>query len=301
MLKFFLEKGWLWRLYFVNKFSVKSIYEFFSKFGQGMRYEIIFYYFSPCLITWRKMQSLLNLLDGNWTLNKDWPKTQSQNSIWTLSILVYKKKLHYLVLNYYILTHKAVADPQSLPVVIIVFTQVFRTYVRAYVPTFQNLENNFKVKTMFSTGENVGLAEWIIDETLLVHFIYFCYLGNHQFVTGKIFHQGPESQANENYLQDVQRVQEQPATARFSSPQTSSQEIGWFTKYVPSTGYDSQETVKKPIVHSELSQYMSTYWKYYPSNNNLLRGASNPKTVAQNKWIIIFWKPLVTSFNHGWT
>ena len=58
------------------------------------------------------------------------------------------------------------AAPQSRPVVIIVFTHVVRTQV----PTFQNLAKRYKfqVKTMFITGEIVGLAEWIIDDTCLV-------------------------------------------------------------------------------------------------------------------------------------
>ena len=55
------------------------------------------------------------------------------------------------------------------PVLIIVFIHV----VRPFVPTFENLanQNNFQVKTMFTTGETVGLAEWIIDDTC--HFFYF--------------------------------------------------------------------------------------------------------------------------------
>ena len=58
------------------------------------------------------------------------------------------------------------ADPQSRPVVIIVFAHV----VRPSVPTFPNLakQNKFLAKTMFTTGETVGLAEWIIDDSYLV-------------------------------------------------------------------------------------------------------------------------------------
>ena len=42
-----------------------------------------------------------------------------------------------------------------------------RTHER---PTFQNLgrQNKFQVKTMFYTGETVGLTEWIIDDTCLI-------------------------------------------------------------------------------------------------------------------------------------
>ena len=42
--------------------------------------------------------------------------------------------------------------------------------VRLPVRTFQILakQTKFQAKTMFTTGETVGLAEWIIDETCLV-------------------------------------------------------------------------------------------------------------------------------------
>ena len=55
------------------------------------------------------------------------------------------------------------ANPQSRPVVIIVFAHVVSPYVRP--TTFQNIakQNKFQAKTMFTTGENVGLAEWIIE------------------------------------------------------------------------------------------------------------------------------------------
>ena len=60
------------------------------------------------------------------------------------------------------------ADPQSRPrpVVIIIFAYVVRTSVH----TFQNLaiQNKFQAKTMFTTGETVGLEEWIIDDSCLI-------------------------------------------------------------------------------------------------------------------------------------
>ena len=39
--------------------------------------------------------------------------------------------------------------------------------------TVQNLskQNKFQVKTMFTTGETRGLAEWIIDDTCLVTYV----------------------------------------------------------------------------------------------------------------------------------
>ena len=58
------------------------------------------------------------------------------------------------------------AHPQSRPVVIIVFAYV----VRSSVPTSQNLakHNKIQAKTMFTSGETVGLADWIIDDDCLV-------------------------------------------------------------------------------------------------------------------------------------
>ena len=36
-------------------------------------------------------------------------------------------------------------------------------HVRRSVPTFQNLAKQNKFQAMFSTGETVGLADWIVD------------------------------------------------------------------------------------------------------------------------------------------
>ena len=58
------------------------------------------------------------------------------------------------------------ASPHSRPVVIIVLTHVVRTFVS----TFQNLAK--QVETMFTTGEIVDLAEWIIDDTCFVSFAF---------------------------------------------------------------------------------------------------------------------------------
>ena len=62
-----------------------------------------------------------------------------------------------------ILIHSA--DPQSRP---------DNLSVRTSVPTFQNLakQNKFQPKTKFTTGETVGLAEWIIDDTNLSFFLH---------------------------------------------------------------------------------------------------------------------------------
>ena len=45
-------------------------------------------------------------------------------------------------------------------------------------------QNNFQAKTMFTTGESVGLAEWIIDDTCIVYSISYAafhYEWNHCF------------------------------------------------------------------------------------------------------------------------
>ena len=62
------------------------------------------------------------------------------------------------------------ADPQSRPVMIIVFAR----FVRPSVPTFQNLikQNKFQVKTLFTTGEIVGLGEWIMEDSCIVLHIF---------------------------------------------------------------------------------------------------------------------------------
>ena len=63
-----------------------------------------------------------------------------------------------------ILIHSA--DTQSRrPVVIIVFTQSVGPPVRPHFSKSKK-QNKFQVKTMFTTGETVDLAMWIIDDTL---------------------------------------------------------------------------------------------------------------------------------------
>ena len=59
-----------------------------------------------------------------------------------------------------ILIHSA--NPQSRPVVIISFAHVVRPS-----PLFKSSKTK-QQKTMVATGETVGLAEWIIDDTSLV-------------------------------------------------------------------------------------------------------------------------------------
>ena len=53
---------------------------------------------------------------------------------------------------------------------------ICRPSVRIFVPTFQNPAKQNKAKTMFATGETVGLAQWIINDTCLVKVIIEWYL-----------------------------------------------------------------------------------------------------------------------------
>ena len=43
-------------------------------------------------------------------------------------------------------------------------------------PHFANLAKQKQQKIIVTAGETVGLAEWIIDDTCLVFFVYFCNL-----------------------------------------------------------------------------------------------------------------------------
>ena len=61
------------------------------------------------------------------------------------------------------------AEPQSRPIVISVFAHVVRFYVRPQFSKSRKNITNFKRK-QFTTGETVGLAKWIIDDTCLVFF-----------------------------------------------------------------------------------------------------------------------------------
>ena len=65
---------------------------------------------------------------------------------------------------------KCIFDPLGQPTVTagkdqIIFAHVVRTSsVRPHI----SKQNKFQAKTMLATGETVGLAEWIIDDTCLV-------------------------------------------------------------------------------------------------------------------------------------
>ena len=81
--------------------------------------------------------------------------------------------LHHGVVDF-LLIHSA--DSQSWPVVIIVhcFHTCSPTCVRPHFSKSSKTKQ-IQVKTMFTTGKTVGLAEWIIDDTCLVY---------HSFLSG---------------------------------------------------------------------------------------------------------------------
>ena len=67
------------------------------------------------------------------------------------------------------------ANPQSRPVGIIIFTHIVRSYVRSSSPLLK--QNKCQAKAIFDTGETVGLAEWIIDDTCVLLLMGFsCYI-----------------------------------------------------------------------------------------------------------------------------
>ena len=77
--------------------------------------------------------------------------------------------LHGRAMAWYLaLSHQAydkyyfdVVDPHGRPTVTAGIDHCFRIYTHFS-------QNKFQAKTMFATGETVGLAEWIIDDTCLV-------------------------------------------------------------------------------------------------------------------------------------
>ena len=85
----------------------------------------------------------------------------------------YKLRLFWL---YFFVIFIRSADPQSRLVVIIIFAHVVRPFVRPSVrpsPLFKSSTTK-QQKIMVATGETVGLAEWIIDDTCLVILSFLC-------------------------------------------------------------------------------------------------------------------------------
>ena len=72
---------------------------------------------------------------------------------------------------------------------------------------------------------------------------------------------GLEKPFDSDYAATTFRLSQAPMD-RFELPNTSSQEIGWFSK-VPVSDNRHDDRVNFPTVHGELSQYMSQYWKVH--------------------------------------
>jgi hypothetical protein len=102
-----------------------------------------------------------------------------------------------------------------------------------------------------------------------IHFSIF-FSENHQFVSGKLLTREPPPEAepqNFDYLIDVHRCSKLPYDRNIekfdsSFPETSSQEIGWFTKFVPTLPFDPRIDHSKRL--TDISSYMDIFWGYYP-------------------------------------
>lgn len=91
-------------------------------------------------------------------------------------------------------------------------------------------------------------------------------MGNHQFVTGKVLvSENPtgSEEPNSKFLSDVRRIGSKPIDKQLL-PETSSQEIGWFTKVQTNCTFRQDPRVNHPRSYSDISQYMDTVWLYYP-------------------------------------
>ena len=72
---------------------------------------------------------------------------------------------------------RPIFDPRGRPTITADSDQYFRTCcpsVRPSVPTFQNLtkQNNFQARIVIAAGGTVGLAEWIIDDSIRPIFFF---------------------------------------------------------------------------------------------------------------------------------
>ena len=82
------------------------------------------------------------------------------------------------------------ADPQSRPVVIIIFAHVVRSFVRPSVRPLFKSSTTKQQKIMVATGGTVGLVEWFIDDSCLV-IIFFT--GGSSEEDGGFGHQGEKT------------------------------------------------------------------------------------------------------------
>ena len=127
-----------------------------------------------------EMKSLLIVIDGSfgrhWYFNRIIMYFLLLRKIWIANALTYDDGFWILLgnaraLNFWIFQTppKAIGyfDPRGRPTVTAGSDHYFRTCCLSVRPHFSK-QNQFQAKTMFTTGETVGLAEWIMDDTCLV-------------------------------------------------------------------------------------------------------------------------------------
>lgn len=106
--------------------------------------------------------------------------------------------------------------------------------------------------------------------------------GNLQFVSEKISapqrNLGSHVETNTNTCEDTKQalvLTTIEPIKKFELPLTSSQEIGWFAKNNPLCEFRQDSRVNHPLRYSELSRYMSKYWRYYPSGAQKITSGPN--------------------------
>ena len=108
---------------------------------------------------------------------------------------------------------------------------------------------------------NFLLLQILFDFCLINFFI-----GNHQFVIGKVMTSEPpegKEDPNKDFLIDTRRTKDQPVNKSIL-PETSNQEIGWFTKTHPLDPTRTDTRISHPRRYSNISRFMDVWWSYYP-------------------------------------
>ena len=165
------------------------------------------------------------------------------------------------------------ADPQSRLVVITVFTHVVRP-IRPSVPTFQNLvkQNKCQVRAIFTIGETVCLAEWIIDAPVLFKFYFFSGSRDkfHQisnFPTSEIKQSFGKTVKNTQYDSEEKiyhQEQDQPAQDEIGSHDKISNSVTAdatnqeFDKSDKLKNQDNQETKQNNFNDTEVDKFETT-------------------------------------------
>ena len=131
----------------------------------------------PVVITICTLLALRPFIRPNFSISREtkqifsaylgWPRWTLTTFVALMSLnVIYSISIGYKPVVSSLLIHSA--DPQSQPVVIIIFTHVVRTCLRAYAKSSKTKNQIYQVRRMCITGESVGIAERIIDDTCLV-------------------------------------------------------------------------------------------------------------------------------------